>query len=152
MENAMTSDDHDNETDRGDRRERGGEGAVGDVRQRADDHVLRIAGDRGDAAGVGGQGDGEEIGHRIALQPLDEIEDERRHHQADRVVDEKGREDTGDEDDRRKQDERMAGARDDPAVDQPEEAGKAEIGDDDHHPEEEGDGLHVDGARRPPRG
>ena len=42
--------------------------------------------------------------------------------------------------------ERMARARHDQAVDQPEEAGEAEVGHDDHHPEEEHDGLDVDGG------
>ena len=77
---------------------------------------------------------------------VDEVEDERRHHQADRVVDEEGGEDAGDQDDRHEEDQRMARPRDDEAVDQPEEAGEAQIGGDDHHAEEERDRLEVDGA------
>ena len=40
----------------------------------------------------------------------------------------------------------MAGPRHDKIIHQPEEAGKAQIGDDDHHAEQKGDGVEVDRA------
>ena len=48
--------------------------------------------------------------------------------------------------DRHQQDERMAGARHDPIAHQPEKAGKAQVGDDDHHAEQERDGVEIDRA------
>jgi hypothetical protein len=40
----------------------------------------------------GGHRDGKQVGDRVALEPRDNVEDERCHNEADRVVDEKSRE------------------------------------------------------------
>ena len=45
------------------------------------------------------------------------------------------------------QHEWMAGSRHDPCVDQPEETGEAQVGDHNHHAEQQGDGVEVDGAK-----
>ena len=117
--------DGDGERNQRHRGQRGGEIGIADVGDRPDDHVLRVAGDGGDTAGIGGYGDGEEVGYRIPLEPPDKIEDQRRHHQADRVVDQEGGEKAGDQNDGREQDERMTRPDHDEAIDHPEEAGEA---------------------------
>ena len=50
----------------------------------------------------------------------------------------------GDQDDGRQQDDRMPGAGDDPGIDEPEEAGEPQIGDDDHHAQQQDDRVEVD--------
>ena len=71
---------------------------------------------------------------------------ERRHHQTDRVVDQKGREHAGHQHDGGQEQRRVTGARHGPGADQPEEAGQAQVGDHDHHAEQERDRVEVDGA------
>ena len=81
----------------------------------------------GGAADVGSHGEREQIGQGVAPQAEGELGDERRQHQADGVVDEKGGEAARDEDDAGEQPQRMAGAARDPAIGEREEAGKAQI-------------------------
>ena len=111
-----------------------------------DDHILRIAGDRRDAADIGGERDRQHIGRRIALQPLRQIDDQRRHDETDRVIDEKGGKESRRRRDRREQKDRTARDVRQPIGGAAEEAGKAQIGDDDHHAEQQGDGVEIDGA------
>ena len=135
--------DHAEQRNRGERR---GERAIGNLRQTADDHVLRIAGDRGDGADVGAHGDGQEVGHRVALHAKRQFRHQRRHHQADRVVDEEGREHAGRGRDGDQQRDRAAYMPCDIGVDDPEEARDPEIRHHDHHAEQEHDGIDVDGG------
>ena len=123
-----------------------GERPIRDVREAADDHVLRIASDRRDAADIGCQRYSQQIWDRIALQAANEIEHQRRHDQANGVVDEKGRERAGHDHNRQQQNNGMVGARHDPVVRQPKKAGKAQVGDDDHHAEQQRDRVEIDRA------
>jgi hypothetical protein len=70
----------------GNRRERSGESAVGNMRQTRDDHVLRITADCRGAAGIRRHRDCEHVRDRVAPQTGHEIEDERRQDQANRIV------------------------------------------------------------------
>ena len=136
------------EREQGHGRQGGGERPVGNLRQGSNDHVLRIAGDRRHAAGVGRHGDGQQVGHRVSFQPHHEIEHQRSHDDANGVVDEERRKHAGDRDHRAEKDERMARPGDRPRRYKAEEARQAEVGDDDHHPEEERDRRHIDGRER----
>ena len=133
------------EAARGNRRERGREAPVGNLRDAADDHILRVAGDGGGAADVRGHGGRQQIGHRIAAQPFHDLDHQRGEHEADRVVDEECRERAGDQHERRQQHEGVACFRHSPIVHQPKESGEAQIGDDDHHAEQQRDGVEIDG-------
>lgn len=138
--------DCEEETGGGDWSERRGERPVGDARKAADHHVLGIAGDGRDAADVRRHGDGEQIRDRIAAQAFRDLEDERRQDEAHRVIDEEGGEDAGHRDNPAEQPDRPACVFNDPCADEREEAGQAQVGDDDHHAEQEHDGLVVDGG------
>jgi hypothetical protein len=94
IDEAHDDDDGDQPEGR-DRRERGSEMWIGNPRQRPDHHVLRVAGDGGDAAAIGRGRDRDEIGQRIAVERADDLEHDRRHDEADRVVDQEGRQHPG---------------------------------------------------------
>ena len=116
------------------------------LREAADHHVLRIAGDGGDAADIGGHGDGEQVGDGFAAEAASDVEDQRGEDEAHGVVDEEGGENAGDEHDTREQDEWSVGVIHHPGADGGEEAGEAQIGDHDHHAEEQDDGVVIDGG------
>ena len=126
------------------RRQRRGELRIRDLREAADHHVLRIAGDRRRRADIRRHRHRQQIGHRIAPQAERQFQHQRRHHQADRVVHQEGREHAGHHDDRRQQQQRPVHVARDPGVDQGEEAGDAQIGDHDHHAEQQRDGAEID--------
>ena len=83
--------DDSNEAEGRDRRKRGGERRIGNSGERADHHVLRVSGDRRDAAAIGSGRDRHQIGQRIAAERPNHLQHDRRHDEADRVVDQKGR-------------------------------------------------------------
>ena len=160
VKNSRAIDDGDQQQQRprqpdgGDRRQRRREGAVGDVREAADHHVLRIAGDGRDAADVGGHGDREQIGHRVAAAAAASgSSDQRRQHQAHRVVDQEGREAR-----RRRRSRRRAApaggghARATQAVTRRKKPESRRLRDDDHHAEQQRDRLEIDRRGRPRRG
>jgi hypothetical protein len=62
----------------GHRPQRRGESSVEDMREAAEDHILRVAGERRRASSVGGHRDRQQVWDRIALEPSDEIEHEGR--------------------------------------------------------------------------
>ncbi len=142
-------DDNDrDETERRNRRQRGGERRIGDSRQRADHHVLRIAGDGGDAAAIGGGRGRDEIGQRIAVQGANDLHHDRRHHEADRVIDQESRQNAGKDRHCDQKDERRAGMVDGERAERPECAGHLEVRDDDHHAEQKRDRIEVDRVER----
>ena len=117
---------------------------VGDGGEAADQHVLRVAGEGGDAADVGRHGDGEQVGDRIALEGRGDFGDQRGEDQADGVVHEEGGEHGGDGGDRGEKGEGVMGMLDHPLADEGEKSGDAEVRDDDHHAEEKHDGIEID--------
>ncbi len=129
-----------------DRRKRRTKCQVWNSRQATDDDVLRVAGDCGDAVDIGGHGDCQKIGNRIAFGSFDDVEHQRRHYQTDRVIDQKSRQQPGRQHDGHQQARRMLHTGHGPAIHQPEETRDAQIGDDDHHTEQQRDGIEVDGA------
>ena len=90
IDEAHHEDDGD-EAEGRDRRKRGGERRIRDSGERPDHHVLRVAGDRRHAAAIGGGRDRDQIGQRIAAERANHLQHDRRHDEADRVVDQKGR-------------------------------------------------------------
>ena len=139
-------DDHSDEAEGGDGRKRGGERGIGNPGERPDHHVLRVSGDRRDAAAIGGGRDRDEIGQRIAVERADHLQHDRRHDETDRVIDQKGRQHArqhrhGDE-----QHERRAGVVDGDPAKRSERAGDLEMRDHDHHAEEKRDGVEIDRA------
>jgi len=86
------------------------------VRKASDNHILRIARDRCGAANVGGHRDRKQVGNWVALEPPNDLEDERRHDEADRVIDKEGRERSGHQHDRCQEYQRVTGARHDPTA------------------------------------
>ncbi len=112
----------------------------------SDHHVLRIPRDGGNAADVGGHGDGEQVGHRPAPQPPGDLEHQRGEHQAHGVVDEESGEDAGHQHDAGEQHERCVRMLHHPGADQREETGEPQIGDHDHHAEQQDDGVVVNGC------
>ena len=101
--------DYGDKAEGGDRRERGGEGGIRDLRQRPDHHVLRVAGDRRHAAAIGGGRDRDQIGQGIAVERANDLQHDRRHDETDRVVDQEGRQDPGQHRHDDEQDERGVG-------------------------------------------
>jgi hypothetical protein len=110
----------------------------------ADHHVLRIAGDGRGRADIRGHRHRQQVWHRVAPQCQGELDDERRQHQAHRVVDEKCREHPGDRRDRGQQGERPVSPPHDPAPGHREKAGEAQISDEDHHAEQQGQRVEID--------
>ena len=90
--------------------------------------------------------DCQEIRERVTFESSDEIEHERCHDEADRVIDEEGRENACDQHDGGEEHERVTSTRHHPTADEPEEAGEPQVRHNDHHPEQEYDGVIVDGA------
>ena len=121
--------------------------AISQPGERADEHVLRVAGDGGHAANVRSGGDGEQIGQRLQLHLPRSDQRERNHHQADDVVDEECRQHAGDEDDGGQQVARFE-ALDDLGGDPVEEAGEMQAADDHHHGEQQDERAEVDEAQR----
>ncbi len=137
-------DDDGDEAERRDRRERGGERRIGNPRQRPDHHVLRVAGDRRHAAAIGGGGDRDQIRQRIAVERADDLQHDRRHNEADRIIDEEGGQEPGQHGHGDQEDERRAGVVDRKRAERPECARNLEVRDHDHHAEEERDGVEID--------
>ena len=81
----------------------------------------------------------------VAAQAERDFEHQRREHQAHRVVDEERGEHAGDQHDTRQQQHGPCACSHHPGADQREEAGEAQIGDHDHHAEQQDDGVEVDG-------
>ena len=129
------------ERDRAERRE---ERAVADLRQAGDQHVLRVAGDRGDAADVRAGGERQQVGQRPVPARARQLDQDRREDQADRVVDEQRREDAADEDDGDEQQRRLVHAGADPLHRGAEESRHAQVRDEHHHAEEQHQGAEVD--------
>ena len=131
----------------GDRAEMQHEFEIAQARQRADEHVLRVSRDGRHAADVGRRGDRDQVGHDRQAEPPRHVQHERRHHQADDVVDEKRGESAAGQDDDRQQ---VMGVqtRDDPFGDVLEEPAQPQVGDDDHHREQQHDGREVDRLQR----
>ena len=123
-----------------------GESRIGNPRRRSDHHVLRIAGDRRHAAAVGGGGGRNEIGNRVAPKRTHDLHDDRRHHEADRVIDQKGGKHAGENRDRDQEDERRMGVLDRERPQGPERARDFQVRHHDHHADQERDGVEVDGA------
>ena len=67
----------------------------------ANQHVLRIAGNGGDASDVGGSGNGEQVRKRRQTHFVCQLENKWNHHETDDVIDQECREDTGCKDDSR---------------------------------------------------
>ena len=136
------------QADQGDGGQSGGESHVGNPRQRTDDDVLRISGDRGDRADVRGRRQADEVRDRRPLESLAEVEHQRRQGHTDHVVDQKRGEDPreGDRDGQEGQRSREPGG--DPFRRQREETGQSEIGHHHHHAEEQDDGFVIDGPGR----
>ena len=126
------------------RPERGKKGAVGDLRQAADQHVLRVAGDRRDAADVGAGGERQQVGQRPVAAGARQLDQDRGEHQADGVVDEQRRQRAADEDHGDEQQRRLVDADADPAHRRVEEPGHAEVRDQHHHAEEQHERADVD--------
>jgi hypothetical protein len=126
----------------------GQERAVADPREAADQHVLRISGQRRDASHVGGGRERQEVRH--GWEP--ELPGHRQHHggehEPDHVVDEERRENPGREGDHRQEAYRAAGPPDRPVRHQVEEPGQPEVRRDDHHAEQEHQRVGVDGSDR----
>ena len=144
----MQGHDHghrDHEAEDRHRRQGGGEGEVGEPRESPDQHVLRIAGDRCRRADVGGHRHREQIRHRIAAEGEGEVEHQRRQDQADRVIDEERGGDARHHDDGGEERDRPVRTCRHPGGGEREETGEPQVGDHDHHPEQEGDGVDVDG-------
>ena len=129
-----------------DRPERGEEGAVADVRQAGDQHVLRVAGDRRDAADVRAGDEREQVGQRPVAAGARQLDEDRGEDEADRVVDEERREDAAGEDDRHQQQRRLVHARADPLHGGAEEPRHAQVRDEHHHAEEQHQRAEVDVA------
>ena len=136
------------QADQGDGGQPRGKSQIGDLRERADDDVLRIPGDRGDRADVRGRRQADQVRDRRPLESLAEVEHQRRQGHADDVVDQKRREDAREGDRHRQQGERPGEPGGDPVRRQGEEPGQAEVGHDHHHAEEQDDRLVIDGLGR----
>ena len=144
--NDPDDDDGRDEAEGRDRGERGGEGRIGDAGIGADHHVLRVAGDRGHAAAVRGGRGRDEVGQRIAPERPRHGEHDRRHDEGDRVVDQEGGKDAGEQRHRREQRERPVGVLDRQHAQRVEGARNFQVRDHDRHAEQERDGVDVDGA------
>ena len=105
-----------------------------------------VAANGGGAADIGRHRQRQEIGNRIAPERQRQLGDERRQHQADRVVDEKSRVPARGYAHAQEQQQRMARLARDSTIGEREEAGEAQIGDEDHHAEQQRDGVEIDGA------
>jgi hypothetical protein len=121
-----------------------GEVGVSDMREAADHHVLRIAGDRRCRPDIRGHCDREQVGNRVASQRPHQVDDQRRQHEADRVIDEKRREDARDRRDCGKQHQRAVCAAHDPRARHQKEAREAKVGNHDHHPKQQGQDVEID--------
>jgi hypothetical protein len=133
----------DDQPDQCDRPQRQGEFGVGDMREAADHDVLRIAGDRRGRSDIRRHRHGQQVGHGLAPQRERQLQNERGQHQADRIVHQEGGKNAGGRDDRAEQDQRSPGVRHDPGIGDSKEARKPQTGDDDHHAEQQRDGIEV---------
>lgn len=145
VDDAHDDDDRD-EAEEGNRRQGGRKSWVGNSRQRADDHVLRVAGDGGDAAAVGRGGGGDQIGNGIAIDDTGDVDDDRRHDQADGVVDQERRQHAGQQRHHHQQHERRVRMLDSVGAKRPEGAGHLQMRHHDHHAEQQRNGVEIDGA------
>ena len=136
----------DYQADQRDRRQRRSELTIGDAGEAADHHVLRVAGDGGGAADVGCHSDRQQIRNGIAAELGGDFQDQGREHQTHGVVDEEGREESRNGDDGGEQENRPVRVFHHPGADQPEESGEAQVGDDNHHAEQQHDRVVVDSA------
>ena len=126
------------------RRERCQEIAVGDAGKTSDHHVLRIPRDGSDTADVGCHRHRQQVRHGIPAQRPGDFDHQRRQHQAHGVVDKKGREDARDRHNRDQQQQWTVGVLHHALRDQRKEAGELQVGDHDHHPEQQDDGVEID--------
>ena len=146
IDEAHHEDDGD-EAESGDRRKRGCEGWIGDAGERPDHHVLRVSGDRRHAAAIGSRRDRDQIGQRIAAERTHHLQHDRRHDKADRVIDQKGRQNARHQRHDDEQHERRMRMFDGEPAERPESAGHLEMRDHDHHAEQERDRIEIDGAK-----
>ncbi len=117
-----------------------------EMRGDADEGVLRIAGDGHDGADVGGSGEGDEVWKLGKAEAFGDGEDDGSEHEADGVVDEKGGEDAGGENEEHKELKRSLGDGGDAGGDPVEEVRDLKMRDEDHDAEEEDDGVPTDGG------
>ena len=131
------------QTDQCDGTEMRQEVAIADTRDRADQHVLRIAGNGRHTANVGSRGQSQEIRQRAHTHSFADIEHQRRHEQANHIVHQERRQNSTGEDDSRKQ---LAGSEmENYAVGHPvEESCQMQAGYDQHHGEEQYQRAEVD--------
>ena len=121
--------------------------AVRQPGERADQHVLWVSGNGGDAADVGRGRHGEQVRQRFQSHAARSEECKRHHYQADNVVDEKRREHAGDEDDGGQQVARFQ-TRDDLLGDPLEKACQVQVADHQHHGEQQYQRAEVDETQR----
>lgn len=117
--------------------------AVRQPGKRADQHVLWVSRDGGDAADVGRSRHSEQVRQRFQPHPTRSQQCERHHYQADDVVDEERREHTGDEDNSGQQVPRMK-PRDDLLGDLVEKTCQMQVADHQHHREQQHQCAEVD--------
>lgn len=135
------ADDHAQQRDR---REVQQKGQIGDAAGLADDQVLRVAGDGGRRADVGGRRQADQVGNGIAPQPPRQVDHQRCEHQADRVIEEQRRQHPRREDHQRQQNARRACRLNHALADQLKEAADAQVGVNHHHRAEQQQRRQVD--------
>lgn len=119
---------------------------VADSRKRSDQDVLRVAGNRCHAADVGSGCHRQQVGQGLLAQPPGRGQNQRHHRQADDVVDEKSREKPAGENHRGQQMVRLQAAHDE-VRDPVEKSRQVQVGDDQHHREQQHQGGEIDEAQ-----
>ena len=119
---------------------------VSQTGERANQHILRVPGDGGDAADVGRSRHGKQVWQRFQSHAARSEKCERNHDQADDVIDEKRRERAGDEDDGGQQVARLQTC-DDLLRNPIEKACQAQASDYQHHGEQQHQRAEVDEAQ-----
>ena len=143
--NEQDQQSDDDQADGGDGGKRPGEFRIGNAREAADHDVLGIAGDGRGAADVGRHGERQQIGQGPAAHGERRLGHQRRQHQADRVVDQEGGEQARDQHHADQQQSRAMGMLAHPGGGELEEPRQAQMGDDDHHAQQQGQRVEVDG-------
>ena len=120
---------------------------IADLRDRTDEHVLRVAGDRGDTADVRGRRKRQQIRQRLERQTTRDSDDERGHHETNDVVHQESGQDAtheyhGGQQLLRAQPQNRA------VRDPLEKAAEVQVGDDQRHGEQQHDGREINGPQR----
>jgi hypothetical protein len=130
----------------GHRPEPPGESEQSDSRAHADERVSWVADERAGAADVRRDRERDQVGRGLKVEPLRHAQEDRRQHQADRVVHEQRREDARRDNHEEQQRPRASGETEDAALYDLEKARQLQIAEHDHHAKQEQDRVQVDRA------